>query len=416
MDNLLKDHSQPAPHLLLETPRLQAHLVLGKTPLSWNNQLRATMLREKMSTQGIYAQPESERQQLRDAVWGTVGSFFGTGFWGDNSDPKAGFGPIFYGIVVACIYALIPLAQRRWMASSPELIILSWWGTAYYGIVTVFARSTSIATTELVEVLLIPNVSEDFARSAREEMTKGFNRNTILFKSLGVATLAMILSCYLLRRFPGLHLLTWGIGFFGLYFTASQATLTGLFYTCFSNSLKKHSDDLFVVDPAASPAVSACSAIAKRVLAFWFGAFVLVMSLMAAPYKFAYPFAYRLSDSLTGDMFRFIAAVVIIAGFFSFVFGSLVYLRFERDLRVAVDRARLAALSLMQRRYGELAPGEAQTSAEKWARLDRIKSASDYLSRSAPFRSSFQTLGTVAIALLPPLVSIVGAVLTFKKK
>jgi hypothetical protein len=358
----------------------------------------------------------SEQRQLSDAVRRTLGSFFGTGFSSDNPEPKAGFGPIVYGILYACVYALIPIAQRNWMASSPELIILSWWGTIYFGTVTVLARSTSIATTELVEILLIPNISDDFARSAREEMAKGFDRTTIAIKSLVVAILAMILSCYFLRRFPWPHLLTWGLGFFVLYFTASQATLTGLFYTCFSKSLKQHSGDLFVVDPAASPAVFACSAIAKRVLAFWFGTFILVMSLMAAPYKFTYPFSYRLTGGLTGDMFEFIAAVIIIAGFFSFVFGSLVYLRFERDLRIAVDRARLATLSFVQGRYRTQAPEETPASAEKWVQLDRLKNASDYLSKSAPFRSSFQTLGTIAIAILPPLVSIVGAVLTYKKR
>src|SRR5438105_3284175 len=44
-------------------------------------------------------------------------------------------------------------------------------------------------------------------------------------------------------------------------------------YRCFSQSLKKHSDVLFLIDPAASPAVSACTALAKRILSYWFVVF-----------------------------------------------------------------------------------------------------------------------------------------------
>src|SRR5450631_3362463 len=74
------------------------------------------------------------------------------------------------------------------------------------------------------------------------------------------------------------------LGFFIFYYTASQATLTAPFYTCFSQSLKAYDDVLFPIDPAASPSIIACATLAKRVRFYWFVVFVLVMSLTALPW------------------------------------------------------------------------------------------------------------------------------------
>jgi len=218
------------------------------------------------------------------------------------------------------------MLQMLCMPSSRELILLSWWGVIYFGLVVTLTRSTSLAVVEIVEVLVLPNISEEFAESVRENITKNFIRRQIFMKSLGAASVAMLISCLLLRGSHWVQLCIWGVGFFILYFTASQATLTAPFYRCFSQSLKKHSDVLFLIDPAASPAVSACTALAKRILSYWFVVFVLVMSLTAVPYIMALPLVSRFVGISSVHVAPFIAAVVFVAGFFSFGLGGLVYL------------------------------------------------------------------------------------------
>ncbi len=112
----------------------------------------------------------------------------------------------------------------------------------------------------------------------------------------------------------------------------------------------------------------------------------------------------------------FIAAVVFVAGLFSFGLGGLVYLRFESDLRIAVDQVRLATLSTVQARFSELFSNQGALSAKEWVQLGRLKDTADYLSKSGHLRGSLQSLGVVVAAILPPLVSMVGSVLTYVKK
>jgi len=300
------------------------------------------------------------------------------------------------------------------MPSSHELISLSWWGVVYFGLVVTHTRYTSLAVDEIVEELVLPSISDELAESVRKNIQKSFARRQTLMKSLSAASIAILISCVFLRQFHWRQLCAWGVGFFILYFTASQATLTAPFYRRFSDSLKEHSDVLFPIDPAASPAIYACTALAKRILLYWFVVLLLVMSLMAVPYIWTFLLASRFG-TWSGSVSRFIAIVVFVAGFFSFGFGSLVYLRFENDLRIAIDRVRLATLSTVQTRYCELSSNQRALSAEEQSQLDQLKSTSDYLSRSGNLRGSLETLATAVTATLPPLVSIVGAVLTYRK-
>jgi hypothetical protein len=373
-----------------------------------------------MKTQPVRVQPESARQRLANTVRGALGSSLGTGFPSYVSSTKTELRPIAIGVIAAGLYALLPLLQMCLRPSSPQLVLLSWWGVVYLGLVVMLTRRTSAAVVEIVEVLLIPNISEEFANTVRENIEKNFSRPRTFMKSLAAASAAMLISCALLWQFRGIQLFVWGVGFFILYFTASQATLTAPFYTCFSISLKKHSNILFAVDPATSPAVIGCTALAKRILSYWFVVFVLVMSLTGIPYLMSLPiassFACASPAGRASCISYYISAVVFIAGFFSFCFGSLVYLRFESDLRIAVDRVRLATLSEVQGRYREISSNREGLSPEEWLRIDRLKGTSDYLSRSGYLRGSLQRVAIVVATILPPVVSLVGAVLTFFQK
>jgi hypothetical protein len=370
-----------------------------------------------MKTHAGHAQPVLAHRRLAESVRITVGSSLGAGFSSGLPHSKTNLGPTTAGIVAAVLYAVIPILQMFVVPTSRELILLSWWGAIYFGIVVALTRSTSLAVIDIVEVLLLPNISEQFADSAQEEILKDFVRPKIFVNSLGAGSAAILASCLILHRQYSWPLLClWGPGFFILYFTASQATLTARFYKCFGHSLRKHTADLFAIDPAASPAVSACTTLARRILCYWFLVFLLVMSLLAVPVIMNFPFASRFASTPPADLSRFVSAVVIVAGFFSFIFGSLDYLGFESDLRIAVERVRLVTLSTLQADYCNLLSQRRVLSADESAQLDRLKTASDYLSKSGYLRNSLQTLGSVFAAILPPLVSIIVGLLTYYKK
>jgi hypothetical protein len=368
-----------------------------------------------MRIQAADPQLGPEHHKLAETVRTTLGSFLGTGFPSNVAYPKTELRPVTAGILAAALYALIPILQMLCLPGSHELILLSWWGVVYFGLVVTLTRSTSLAVVEVIEALLLPNVPEEFACSVRQNIERNFARPRIFMKSLGVASIVMLISCLLLRQFHWVQLCVWGIGFFVLYFTASQATLTAPFYTCFGDSLKKHSEALFAADPVASPAVSACTALARRVLWYWFVVFLLVMSLIAVPHVMSLHLASRFVGTSSADASQFISTAVFVAGFFSFGLGSLVYLRFRSDLRIAVDRVRLATLSRVQGRYSRLASNRGTLSTDEWIQLGRLKRTSDYLSRPGYMGGSLQGIFGVVAAVLPPLISIVGAVLTLLK-
>jgi hypothetical protein len=244
-----------------------------------------------MNTHPGDSQLNSPREELMATLRETVSSFLGTGL----SRSPSGLRPIAAGIFATGLYALLPLLQMSIAPSSQELILLSWWGAIYFGIVVALTRSTSRAVIEIAELLILLNISENLAKSALAEITRRFVRRRTMRKNLVTASLAILISFLILhRRFSWPLLSIWGLGFFILYFTASQATLTASFYTCFSHSLRNHSDELFPMDPAASPLLAACTRLARRILYYWFLVFLLMMSLLAVPELMTVPLASKL--------------------------------------------------------------------------------------------------------------------------
>jgi hypothetical protein len=349
------------------------------------------------------------REALNLTVKQILGSFLGTGL----SRRQSQVSPMTAGILGSAFYSLIPLLQMLLVAGSRELIVLSCWGAVYFGIVVALTRSTSLAVSEIVDLLVLPNISEGLAESVRTELSQRFVRTKIIVKSVVAAGAAVLISCWSLHRqysWPSLSL--WSIGFFILYFTAAQATITAQFYTCFGHSLRQYDTELFPMDPTASPAISALTRLARRILYYWFLVFLLVMSLLGIP-KIIPGFV---GASSTSDIDVLIYAVVLVAGFFSFVFGSLVYFKFENDLRIDVERVRLATLLDLQAQYCRLFIKQASLSEEEQAYLEQIKVTADYLASSGNFKTSLQSVGTTLMAVFPPAVAIVVAVLKYYQK
>jgi hypothetical protein len=86
-------------------------------------------------------------------------------------------------------------------------------------------------------------------------------------------------------------------------------------------------------------------------------------------------------------------------------------------VRIEVERLRLKTLSTLQGQYCDQADKQTALSTEEEAsRLDRFKTASDYLANSGYFKTSLQTLGTAVVTIVPPLVAVVVAVLKYYKE
>src|SRR5437879_7964679 len=105
-----------------------------------------------MKTHTAPVQRGVAHRKLAESVRRTVGSFLGTGFSSSLSHSKTELSPIAAGSFAALVYALIPILQMVFLPSSRELILLSWWGAIYFGIVTAFTPSTSLAVSDVIEV------------------------------------------------------------------------------------------------------------------------------------------------------------------------------------------------------------------------------------------------------------------------
>src|SRR5260370_19307894 len=110
-----------------------------------------------MKTQAAHIQPVPAHRRLAESVRITVGSFLGTGFSSGLS--HSNLGPTTAGVCAAGFYALIPILQTVVVPTSRELILLSWWGAIYFGIVVALTRSTALAVIDILDALLLPNIS-----------------------------------------------------------------------------------------------------------------------------------------------------------------------------------------------------------------------------------------------------------------
>jgi hypothetical protein len=339
----------------------------------------------------------SPRRDLAAAVKDLLGSSLGADLPGSH---LARMSAKVTGLIAASLYGCIPALQFA-LGSPKALIVLSCWGALYFGIVVALTRSTSPWVLETVETLILPTLSDAGARTALMKMRSDFKRPQLVVVSLMTALVFVGISWLFLRQYPPQHVALWCLGYFYLYFTAALVTLTTRFYTCFSTAIKQNPDQLFRLDPASSPVIFASRALANRMLRYWFCVFLLVVTLGIVIIP---PFATRIQLENADAFPEFVLAVIAVAGFFSFVFGSLVYLQFESDLRNAVDRMRLTALVGLQREYAE--------------RFE-VATAGELLSKGGLTRTAGRTLAATLVAILPAVAGIlaaIGSLLSSSKK
>jgi hypothetical protein len=348
---------------------------------------------------------DAPRGELAAAVEVLLGSSLGVNL------PRGRFperlSAILAGLSAGLLYACVPVLQYA-IGSPGVLILLSCWGTLYFGVVVALTRSTSRWAIESVATLIVPTLSDTAARMALDTIRSDFQRQRFVVVSLATSLVLAGLSWWLLRPvMRPQHLAVWSVGYTFLYFTAALVTLTTRFHLCFSAAIKQHPEQLFQLDPAHSPVILALSALGNRLLRYWFYVFLLVVTLAGVP-----PVASRLQLEHADTLPTFVFAVIAVAGFFSFVFGSLVYLRFENDLRNAVDRVRLSALDELQREYTERFQAAAALQDSDQARINQLKGACDLLSTGGLTRTAGRAAVAMLVTILPAVAGIFAAVVS----
>jgi len=104
-----------------------------------------------------------------------------------------------------------------------------------------------------------------------------------------------------------------------------------------------------------------------------------------------------------------VIAATVIAGFFSFVFGSLNYFQFIHDLRGAADEVRLRSLAKAQAEFlGELAAGNFKAVARLEARLRK-------LSHAGLYETAGEKVGTAFLAYVPVVTGLLAAIVAILK-
>ena len=204
------------------------------------------------------------------------------------------------------------------------VVQLSIWGALYFAWAVLIAHiATAAVKSHLDEVL--PLMSEFQTVYVSNALQSRFPRRRINLISLGAASLATCASLFALKsaNITTYQLALIASEFFVLYVTAAQATYAARFYGVFAEAIEKEPQALGMLVPAESPIVLAMRSAGATVLIFWLGIMLAVLTLMV----------HR--DTLR----NFVLVVVPIASFFSFMFGSAVFIAAESRLRRACRRA-----------------------------------------------------------------------------
>jgi hypothetical protein len=365
---------------------------------------------------------------LKEALWQTLGGYMGTCLlypWnkrvgnGSMNDGSLKHTPLRSGIKAGAVLAAVTLvefglsrADFRPTAFAP-LILLSSWGSLYFGFVVSLARRSTLNTWQIVTQRVVPNIRPDGLPTITSKLNDQFNAKWRISISVAVALFAEIgFGMALVPMIDARGVFEWAsvvltmLVYVPLYFSAAEATFSARFYHCFSSLLRERSSELFADDPAASPCVLAVTQLSRCVLVFWLLVFLLVMSIGSVSVAAIY-----LSLPEAKELAALAYWVMLIAGFASFGFGSIVYLEAEAEIRNAVERVRLTSLAKAQWLFRELSAKEQPLNAYEQKQLETLRASSDFLSKSGSIADSWQRLQSVAIAVLPPLVAVAVALI-----
>lgn len=326
------------------------------------------------------------------------------------------------------VYSLVWAAIALWVASTdvtsqPKLVSLLAWGGCYYAIGIPLAYGATIRIMATVERDILCYASGDYVDAVADDLRQ---RHTPLMANtvpLIVAVASIAAGVWAVDQDIGIlglaggasgrappvpahspELLLWALTFFVYFLGAARAVIAARFYLSFARCLDRDSAFFYVLNASETPLVKGLAKLGGQVLAFWASVFLLIISIMLLALL---PGDYELAWSS-----RFLAVLIPIAGFFSFGFGTIVYLESEMRIRAVLRRfvQRHAAL-LQQRANAILNPAAGRVPDDPGA-LQRLADWHDRIIAGGHYGSRVRASLSLLLPFIP-LVSLSQALYTW---
>jgi hypothetical protein len=208
--------------------------------------------------------------------------------------------------------------------------------------------------------------------------------------------------CFPIQISP--QLVFWALTYFLYLFTAVQAVLAARFHRSFARELELQADTFYILEARETALVKGLAKLGGQVLGFWVAIFLVVLSIMILAVA---PDQYRLGmDS------KFLLLLVSIAGFFSFGYGTIVYLDSESIIRATLRRFTLRHAADLQVELNALVEPAlskgAATTAEAEAERKRLADLHDQIVAGGDYGSRMKA----GFSLVLPFVPLAGILIS----
>ena len=299
------------------------------------------------------------------------------------------------------------------------MLLFQLYGTFWSAWATATTRMASNAVASVLDVEVLPRLSERSAQWILGALDKpDFQRRRLLLTSwaIGIASGALAIWCIQrdLPELPNWALAFWGVGWALLYTTAAKVVNVSRFYEKFAQALVRDPDCLYPLSPAKSPLVVSLKAVSQRMLLFWFGIVVSIAAII--PFNlFALTVAGKTAGmgnkiasigSLHLTTFSFVLGHLVITTIFSFGLGTLIFLRSEAALRIAIRAAANNTLSNLKAYSVRLLANE--PSEKNFKLLNEVSTFYDHVSAGGSYQAMLIGGLSVLLPFLPLIYLLLG--------
>jgi hypothetical protein len=383
------------------------------------------------------------REHLKQSIDDLLGGSLGLNvfprwiawMWASGKPSAFQNNPYLAGLRISLIYALVfcggPwLFHFAFQAYFPSwsLFILQIYGSFWAGWATTSTRIASSSISKIIDNKIIPALSDATAKMIDDEIARDFKTGRLLCVSWSIAfvgaALAGFLICHDLSK-PQIYeaappiseIIWWSLGWALLFATAAKVVSVSRFYRLFAAHLQDDTEKLYAVDSARSSLVISVAAVAQRMLLFWFG--IAVSIALVVPFGVKNWSLDPIECSTTLQCFRsisvylfalipsqnsFVFFEVLITGFFSIGFGTVIFLRSEAAIREAVNKTTCSTLSAIEFEVADLSSRIGGLDEAKWKRLTELHSLHREVAMAGSYRSAIVSGISVMVPFVVPII------------
>ena len=341
--------------------------------------------------------------------------------------------PFLLGLLASLIYIFL-FCGAQYLVGNPNqmLLLLSLWGGCYLGFAVIIARFTSQFVRQTITDNIIAKLNDDTAAAIADELNDRFKESRIRNVSLGISAVGAVVSGIALAHGLGVsavvavvskialtfdlssigtaqipsslpetnpssppetsEIAIWSLGFFILYVLAARVTDVARFYRVFAKHLQSQSNSIFTLDPAHSVLVIDIASIGRRILFFWFGIALSIVTLVP----------------LFSHLELFILIVVPTTMFFSIAFGTIVFLAAESAIRHIVRDKTSSTLAYLEQEITRLFHQRDSLTSSQWEEFAQLKTMHKELSSAGGHHSYLLSLLSLLSPLIGPAVAAVA--------